>query len=156
MTIQIDPKITKIIHQKRKEQVKIPVRLFEFLKGVQKQIENNEDIVTTIESDDGLQDDYIYGGLEDMKSGVFYFTYYPDPDNNKNKWGLRLTADEIKLIAEKKVESLELWACQTNSCHSKFSNKDTACGNCDFITEPTPDIDEVESKLEFIAKGLRP
>ncbi|HKY27809.1 MAG TPA: hypothetical protein VJM12_07685 [Pyrinomonadaceae bacterium] len=62
------PKIAK--------EVAIPVDLLEFFQDVHHLIEQRDDS-TTIESDDLIQTEFIYGGLTEEGSNHFSFTYFP-------------------------------------------------------------------------------
>lgn len=76
--------------------VELPDSMIEFFASVSERI-RAEDDAATIESDDLLQADRIYGGLTDRRRQIYDFTWFPETVPEE-RWELRLTADEIDEI----------------------------------------------------------
>ena len=120
---------------KTPEIVKIPQDLSSFLSDVHRMIlEGSED--ATIESDDLLQCESAFGGLEDAETGVYSFTYFPDEHGTRNKWELALSELEIERVAKGEVTELKLWACRSSACGCKFSSESGSCFYCDWVNAP--------------------
>jgi hypothetical protein len=114
-------------------EVVIPDDLLRFFREVDVLIKQNDDLVT-IESDDLIQTEFVYGGLIKEGSDLFGFTYFPE-ENTRPKWGIELTASEIAEIASGKMQALNLWKCQNPDCGSHFSSANETCFDCDYIDD---------------------
>ena len=117
---------------KTAETVGIPQDLYSFLSDVHRMIEEGCE-ETTIESDDLLQCESAFGGLEVEETGVYSFTYFPDEHGTRNKWEFALTKPEIARISNGELTELELWACRSSACGCKFSSKNGSCFYCDWV-----------------------
>ena len=118
---------------KVKEQVRIPANLLEFLREVHELIEA-QDEAATVESDDLLQCECAYGGLVQVGTDSYGFTYFPG-DGVRDKWEVELRAIEIRYIADGATTELELWACSDSTCQSKFSDPADTCSICDWVEQ---------------------
>lgn len=118
----------KQVKDKVKQEVAIPEELSKFLKHVYELILAKDPLVTT-QSDDLLQNDFIWGGLNYSSNIEYGFTYTPTQEKN-NKWELGFTVDQLKDIYEGKIQNLTLYACQ--SCNNKFYSLNLTCKNCDW------------------------
>ena len=124
------------IKEKVKECVPIPKDLEKFLKEVYELI-LKKDEATTIPSDDLLQDNFIYGGLNEEGGCEYGFTYFPEK-GTRNKWELNFTVDRLKDIYEDQTTRLDLWACASKDCKCKFYSKDLTCFYCDYENNENP------------------
>lgn len=109
----------------------LPERLIEFLKDVHSRIEAG-DSATKIQSDDLLQCSHTYGGLTEMNSREYQFTYFPD-EEIETTWHFDLNEQEIRLIAEGSKRDLELWSCLDQGCGGMFQRKEDLCPDCDWV-----------------------
>ena len=117
-----------------------------FFKWVSKDIEKKEEY-TQVESDDMIQDQFNVGGLTEKGSGVYLFTYYPDEHSKKNyTWSLTLSSKQIKEIAEGKIKTLDLWACQQDHCQNKSMDKSSRCFFHDYYDNGKPDPSRLTPK----------
>jgi hypothetical protein len=128
-------------NDKKLEKVSLPKKLIDFFKQVNTDIVNKVE-ATQIESDDLIQNDFVYGGLLDQGGSDYIFTYYPVVSSTTNYWCFILSTTEIKDIAEGKITTLNLWACQQNGCQNKFMNKTDTCFSHDYIDDGKPDPSE--------------
>ena len=121
------------VRKKVKRRVNIPEDLKGFLKEVYECI-LAKDEATLIESDDLLQEDFVYGGLIGKDGTEYGFTYFPG-EGTRNKWELIFTVGQLRDIYEDRVEYLDLWACQSEDCGCKFSDEWMKCFYCDYVDE---------------------
>lgn len=128
--------------QKQQQAISIPENLLEFLQHVHEMIET-EDESAQMESDDLLQCECAYGGLNDPESQLFCFTYFPETlttdKNRRYKWELDLDSVDIANICEGSIQTLKLWECQNLDCRSLFSDPEDSCFYCDYV-----EVKEVE------------
>ena len=96
---------------KTRETVRIPQDLSSFLSDVHRMIEEGSE-EATLESDDLLQCESAFGGLEDKETGIYSFTYFPDEHGTRNKWEFVLSRPEIGSIANREITQLELWGVE--------------------------------------------
>lgn len=128
--------------QKQQETVKIPPRLFKFLRYANHLIVNEYDAATT-QSDDLIQTEEFrgwlvgYGGLIEEGGSRFSFTYFSEPKQTDKKWELELTKEQIAGIASGRLTELTLWACTTPNCGCKFQKPEDTCFYCDYEDTPT-------------------
>lgn len=94
--------------------VPVPGDLRRFLVRVNDAIGRGEP-EALIPSDDLLQNDRIYGGLNEGGGDVWGFTYFPTDDWHP-KWELVLTRGQIAGIAEGTEGVLTLWFCTAEGC----------------------------------------
>jgi hypothetical protein len=118
------------------ETAEVPQDLFSFLADVHQMI-LDESEEATIESDDLLQCEYAYGGLEDSATGVYSFTYFPDKQGTRNTWEFALSKSEMERIAKGEITELNLWACKDSACGCKFSSESGSCFYCDWLDAPS-------------------
>lgn len=130
------------------EQV-IPEDLLGFLREVHELITHNDEL-TTIESYDLLQTEFIYGGLIEEGTDLFGFTYFPE-GNTRPKWEIELAASEIAAISAGEKRTLALWKCQNPNCRSFFSSKNGTCFDCDYIDD---ERDEKQEVLNGLSESL--
>jgi len=89
---------------KKPETIEIPEGLSSFLADVHRMIlEESED--ATIESDDLLQCEFAYGGLEDAETGIYSFIYFPDERGTRNKWQVALSKLKSKELRTVRSQS---------------------------------------------------
>jgi hypothetical protein len=94
------------------------------------QLITDGDDATTIESDDLLQCDCIYGGLFDAESHQFGFRYFRDEDAT---WDVVLDASQIADVANGSLIQFQLWRCSGGSCDCLYAAEDSYCTHCDSI-----------------------
>ena len=87
---------------------------------------------TTIESDDLLQCDCVYGGLFDPEAKRFGFRYFHSDDR---QWDIVLNASQIGEIANGSLKRLELWRCADSACGCLYATEDSYCPHCDSIRD---------------------
>jgi hypothetical protein len=121
---------TQKVQDKQKQHISIPSNLRKFLKNVYELI-LKKDESTTIESDDLLQDDFVYGGLIEQNGVEYGFTYFPEA-GTRHKWELVFTIGQLKDIYEGKKKYVDVWACKSKNCHCKFALKTDLCFHCDY------------------------
>jgi hypothetical protein len=109
--------------------VDIPPALVEFLRRVAQLIDDSDES-TTIESDDFLQCDCVYGGLSDPEAKRFGFRYFHGEDAT---WDVVLDASQIADIADGLLKQLALWRCSGGSCECLYATEDSYCTHCDSI-----------------------
>jgi hypothetical protein len=109
--------------------VGIPDVFMAFMRHVAALIDSGDE-ATTIESDDLLQCDCIYGGLSDGETKRFTFRYFHAQDAI---WDVDLDAFEIAGIANGSFRQLNLWRCSDGSCGCLYPAEDSYCPHCDSI-----------------------
>lgn len=129
------------VKEKKLEEVVLPQDLIDWFGLVYRGI-NRKDEGTQIESDDCIQygeDNFAYGGLIDKKKRLFMFTYFPVGSlQNKGSWTFELTENQINDIAQGKLTTLMLWACQHKGCQIKSDKQDRACFYHDYEDDGKP------------------
>jgi hypothetical protein len=85
---------------------------------------------TTMESDDLLQCDRVYGGLYDRAGRRFGFRYF---HGEKATWEFDLSAQEIADIASGRVTQVSLWQCSGGKCGCYYAAEDAYCPHCDSL-----------------------
>jgi hypothetical protein len=111
--------------------VVIPPRLKAFLCDVHRAIIAGE-AATTLESDDLLQDDSVYGGLVDASSALFAFRYFVTNDEHGTEtWDFFVTREQVADIATGALTFLDLWKCDNSTCQCRFECSDSYCMYCD-------------------------
>ena len=128
----------RVAKPKVQEVLPIPSDLHAFLKEVHRLI-LAEDNFAMWESDDLLQADGVYGGLNDQDGTEYGFTYYSGEYTdvkyeNQATWEITLDRTEIEKIADSQITTLMLWACQVPQCGNKFTNSDNLCYYHDYET----------------------
>ena len=123
---------------KKLTQIEVPANLRQFLEEVAGLIEARDE-ATLIESDDLLQCEYVYGGLIDEGEPIYGFTYFPRK-GVRTKWELEFSAQQIGEIADGRIDKLELWACEDNSCGSMFSSANYLCFDCDYFDDEVQEV----------------
>lgn len=118
-------------HKKELEKVTIPSRLLKFLSGVYKDILSGDES-TQIESDDLLQDDFVFGGLLEKGGDEYSFCYFPTAET-EHTWSFTLSKEDLKNISDGKISTLDLWSCRQDGCQSKFETEDQNCFYHDYI-----------------------
>src|SRR5262245_47701354 len=117
--------------------VGVPAIFRKFMRQVARRIAAREK-ETTIESDDLLQCDCIFGGLVDSTRKKFGFCYFHDDGVERDEdddvtWHVILDATQIQAIADGSLRSLQLWRCVNVSCGCRHSSVDGYCANCDSV-----------------------
>jgi hypothetical protein len=126
---------------KLQETVKIPPRLFKFLRYAHQLIVREDDVATT-QSDDLIQaEEFLgwllaYGGLIEEGGSRFSFTYFSEPKQTRKSWEFELTKEQIVEIAAGRLTELTLWACSSPDCGCKFQKPDDTCFYCDYEEIP--------------------
>ncbi len=118
---------------KNREIVVLPERLVSFLKDVNQMIVL-EDESASIESDDLMQCEYAYGGLDEDGGNSYSFTYFPE-NGIRRKWSLTLNALDIQMIAQDEKDTIVMWACSDPSCGTKSMDPKETCFYCDYVDE---------------------
>jgi len=118
---------------KNREIVVLPERLVSFLKDVNQRI-GSHDESASIESDDLMQCEYAYGGLDEEGGNSYSFTYFPET-GIRHKWYLTLNASDIQMIAQDEKDTIVMWACSDPSCHTKSMDPNERCFYCDYVEE---------------------
>lgn len=136
------------VQPKRTKEVAIPANLLEFFRYVDHLIKQKDDLAT-IESDDLLQTEFVYGGLIEADSDEFGFTYFPKP-KTRSSWEIELTASEIADISLGKKKTLALWECQNPDCESLFPSESYTCSDCDYVDD---ERDEKNAVLNGLAES---
>jgi len=129
------------IKDKKLEEVVLPQDLVGWFGLVYKGI-LRKDEPTQIESDDCIQygeDNFAFGGLIDKKRKLFMFTYFPVGSlQSKGRWTFELTENQIGDIAQGKLKSLRLWACQQDGCQVKSDKQSRTCFYHDYEDDGKP------------------
>jgi hypothetical protein len=156
---------TKKVYDKKLETVSLPPKLVNFLKKTYQSILNKEE-ATLLESDDLLQDSFVYGGLLKQGGNEYSFVYFPDVSGIKNKWEFKLTTQDLKSIADETTTTLDLWACTQDNCQSKFMNNEDTCFYHDYFDDGKPypnqkspeEIAQIEKETQELMDkmGIRP
>jgi hypothetical protein len=136
------------VQPKRTKEVSIPANLLEFFQYVDHLIKQKDDLAT-IESDDLIQTEFVYGGLIETDSDEFGFTFSPKP-KTRSKWEIELTASEIADISLGKKKTLALWECQNPDCESLFPSESYACFDCDYVDD---ELDAKNAVLNRLAES---
>lgn len=144
------------IKDKKLEEMVLPQDLVAWFGLVYKGI-LRKDESTQIESNDCIQygeDNFAFGGLIDKKRKLFMFTYFPVGSlQNKGKWTFELTEDQIRNIAQGKLKSLRLWACQQDGCQMKSDKQSHICFYHDYIDDGKPSPSKLTNEdLETLQK----
>ena len=157
--------IVKKIHEKKLETVSLPAKLVYFLRETYQSILRKEE-ATLIESDDLLQDTFVYGGLLKQGEDSYRFVYFPGDFGIKNKWVFTLNTSELKSIAEGNTTTLDLWACAQEDCQSKFMDKTETCSYHDYLEDGKPhpgqlspeETERIEKDTQALTEkmGIRP
>lgn len=121
--------------------VELPTAFTEFIRDVQQRIMDGDEAATTIESDDLLQCECVYGGLYDISNRRYGFRYFHTDDHT---WDITLDADEISAIATGSTTHVNLWQCK-KECGCFYSSEDSYCTHCDSIRH----FDNYESRLQL-------
>jgi hypothetical protein len=116
---------------KAEQRLIFPSHLTAFLTRVSEAVEAGSE-ETTIESDDLLQESFIYGGLNDEGGDVFGFTFFPEEGNLRYKWEFWLTKDELRAVRDGSLGGLTMWCCVAGRCRSAFRDRDDTCLHCDW------------------------
>lgn len=111
--------------------VELPPVLAEFLRHVAERIVA-KDSSTTIESDDLLQCECAYGGLDYRAGDRFNFRFFPDEDSSAT-WNIQLDSLQIVDVAQGWLKSLDLWRCSGKACGCLYATEDSYCTHCDTI-----------------------
>lgn len=127
---------------KRSVTVELPSDFTSFMRDVIQRIADGDEAATTIESDDLLQCDRVYGGLYDVAGQRFGFRYFHADDAT---WDLDLDAQQIAQIANGTLTALNLWQCSGGKCDCLHAAKDSYCAHCDSIRH----YDDYESRLRI-------
>jgi len=118
---------------KKHEIVRIPLDLQEFLSQVNNMI-LAKDESTTIQSDDLLQCERAYGGLDEEGGRMYSFTYFPEK-GIRHKWHFSLDITDVERVADGATTELSMWACPDPECHSKSMDKNNTCFYCDYVDD---------------------
>lgn len=121
--------------------VELPEAFAEFMRDVHQRIEDGDEAATSIESDDLLQCECVYGGLIDIANWQYGFRYFR---TDNRTWDFILRADEISSIANGSTTHLTLWQCE-KECGCFYASADAYCVHCDSIHQ----FDEHESPLRL-------
>ena len=109
----------------------IPDDLREFMADVREQI-RSKDESAVIPSDDLLQSETAYGGLEKKGQPWYGFVYFPARSTHP-KWTLRFHVTDIERIADGAVGELTLWSCKDKACGNQFFDPKDTCFYCDYL-----------------------
>jgi hypothetical protein len=109
--------------------VAIPAVFVEFMREVSALIKSGHES-TTVEADDILQCDRVYGGLADAQTGRFSFRYF---DTREAKWDVDLSTTQITDIASGALRRLSLWRCSRGTCACLYPAEGSYCPHCDSI-----------------------
>ena len=109
---------------------------------VNRLIHDGDESATTIESDDLLQCECVYGGLYDIVGKRFGFRYFRTDDAT---WDFDLDAHQIAQIADGTLTTLNLWQCSSGKCDCLYASEDSYCTHCDSIRH----FDDYESRLRI-------
>jgi hypothetical protein len=120
--------------------IELPSAFTDFMREVHQQITEGDKAATTIESDDLLQCDRIYGGLYDVAGRRFGFRYFHTDDCT---WDIQLDAEQIAQIAVGPLTSVNLWQCSGGKCGCLYESQESYCMHCDSILH----FDDYESRL---------
>ncbi len=126
---------------KQRVSVELPSQLTDFLRDVHQRITDGDEAATTIESDDLLQCECVYGGLYDIDNQRYGFRYFHTDDHT---WDFNLYADQISAIAIGSTTHLNLWKCETD-CGCFHASEDAYCTHCD----STRQFDNYEHQLRI-------
>ncbi len=110
--------------------VELPSAFIDFMREVHQYIVDGEEVATTLESDDLLQCQCIYGGLYNAAKQQFGFRFF-HPD--RTTWDFDVNARQIAQIAAGKLTTMPLWQCQGNRCGCLHATEDSYCHHCDSI-----------------------
>lgn len=127
---------------KQSVSVELPSAFTDFMREVHQRIKDGDEAATTIESDDLLQCDVVYGGLYDIVGKRFGFRFFHTDDAT---WDFDLDAQQIAQIADGTLTTLNLWQCTSRKCDCLYATEDSYCTHCDSIQ----DFDDYESRLRI-------
>jgi hypothetical protein len=116
--------------------VKLPAEVIASLRDVLAMIERGDE-VTTVPTDDCIQEGPLCGGLMDDGSGRFYFSVHLE-QNAPYVWDIALSPAEIEAIAVGNVDQIPLWCCTNPRCGFKTYIEDITCHWCDYGADRTP------------------
>ena len=122
--------------------IELPSAFTDFMREVHRQILDGDEEATTLESDDLLQCDCVYGGLYDVEGGRFGFCYFHSDDA---AWNFDLDAQQIAQIANGTLTTMNLWQCSGGKCGCLYATEDAYCTHCD----PTRHFEDHESHLRI-------
>lgn len=126
---------------KHSVRVELPTAFTDFMRDVHQRITDGDEAATTIESDDLLQCECVYGGLYDIDNRKYGFRYVHTDDST---WDFTLHADQISGIATGSITHLNLWQCE-KECGCFYASEDSYCSHCDSIRH----FDDYESQLRI-------
>ena len=127
---------------KQRVTIKLTSAFTEFMRDVNQRITEGDEAATSIESDDLLQCDRVYGGLYDVAARRFGFCYFHTDDDT---WDFDLDADQIAAIANRTITHLNLWQCAGGECDCLYATEDSYCTHCDSIRH----FDDYESWIRI-------
>ena len=113
---------------------RIPDEFVEFMREVAALIEQGDEAAWT-ESDDLLQCDCAYGGLNDTANGRYGFCYIiPGREEEEREacWAYDLGRQQVRDIAAGNVTEIDMWRCEPRDCGRRFPCVDYYCVECDF------------------------
>ncbi len=128
--------------RKHKVTVELPTEFVGFMRHVNELICDGDETATTLESDDLLQCECVYGGLYNAAEGRFGFRYFL---TDGATWDLDLNAQQIAKIANGTLVALDLWQCPGRTCDCLYATEDSYCMHCDSICH----FDDYESRLRI-------
>ncbi len=100
---------------------------------------------------DAIQADGLVGGPVAPDSDEFLFTFYPDGDECRGRWHLRLTRDDMEDIAEGVVTTWPVFVCESDDCRYKWARADERCMRCD----APPEVAQRRKQLEERSVGVK-
>lgn len=134
---------------KRSVVVDLPSAFTDFIRDVNRRIHDGDKAATTIQSDDLLQCERVYGGLYDIAGKRFGFRYFHSDDAT---WDFDLNAHQIAQIADGTLTALALWQCSNGKCDCRYATEDSYCMHCDSIRH----FDDYESRLRIRHPNEKP
>ena len=121
---------------KDRRKVPIPDGLRESLREVFELIQQaKHDPGINLDFDDAIQVRAVCGGRYGRKQRPFVLTYYPEGDDKRGRWLLKLHCTEVEDIGDGVMTEITMYCCTSPDCRSKFREADDHCFYCDYVED---------------------